>query len=126
MISSSTKSLEEAMKKAMEEKRKKELIGKFITSPEMDNFIETLKGCGLVNTMNGKTPIRDDDAKNLMRSEMRKVLIMINMSSWHSSKESNVHHTSYDCDLGNNIGAKNIVSGTGGKKLCSDCPKDTK
>ena len=92
----------------------------------MDNFIKNLRDNNLVNTMNGKKPIGEDDAKNLMRSEMRKVLIMINMSSWHSSKESDVHHTSYDCDLGNNIGAKNIVSGSGGKKLCSDCPKDTK
>ena len=114
------------MKKAMKEQNKQNRIEEFVNSPAMDNFIKNLRDNNLVNTMNGKKPIGEDDAKNLMRSEMRKVLIMINMSSWHSSKESDVHHTSYDCDLGNNIGAKNIVSGSGGKKLCSDCPKDTK
>ena len=40
--------------------------------------------------------------------------------AWHSSA-SVVHHVCDRCDLGDNIGRRNQIMGTGNKPLCSRC-----
>jgi len=43
-------------------------------------------------------------------------------SPWHSSKpEADVYHNNTNCNTGNNIETENRRSGTGGKRLCSEC-----
>ena len=117
MYSKINKEVEATIKalKAME-------IEKFVSSSVMNQLVEILRNNGLFNTMNGKKPISEDEAQRLIRLEIRKLLIMINMSSWHSSKDGDVYHTSYHCRHSNDIEPENIMPGRGGKDPCSRCP----
>lgn len=46
--------------------------------------------------------------------------VMPKAPSWHSIK-SQVYHNNTACNTGNNIERENRRSGTGDKKLCSEC-----
>jgi hypothetical protein len=43
-------------------------------------------------------------------------------SPWHSIKQQ-VYHNNTNCNTGNNIEVENRRSGTGRKRLCSECAK---
>jgi hypothetical protein len=43
------------------------------------------------------------------------------VKDFHSKLETDVYHNNNQCTVGNNIETSNKVSGTGGKRLCSQC-----
>ncbi len=45
---------------------------------------------------------------------------MAKRSPWHSPL-SDVYHNDSNCNTGNNIERENHRSGTGGKRLCTEC-----
>lgn len=46
------------------------------------------------------------------------------MKEWHSKKRgTEVYHNNRKCTTGNNIESENLRSGSGGKRLCSECKR---
>jgi hypothetical protein len=48
---------------------------------------------------------------------------MSKVAPFHSSEKTEVYHNNSECTEGNNIEKRNLVSGTGGKRLCEACAR---
>ena len=48
---------------------------------------------------------------------------MASVPTFHSKLQTSVYHNQSGCTVGDNIEPANVVSGTGGYSLCSECAR---